>query len=57
MLSVGQQVEAKIVDYNGDDKKISLSIKALEMDRETAPADEDVADVDIEAVGAALEAE
>lgn len=57
VLSVGQQVEAKIVDYNGDDKKISLSIKALEMDRETAPADEDVADVDIEAVGAALEAE
>lgn len=34
VLSIGQEIEAKIVDYNGDDKKISLSIKALEMDRE-----------------------
>lgn len=30
VLSVGQEVEAKIVDFNEDDKKISLSIKALQ---------------------------
>ena len=38
VLKIGQEVEAKIVDFNEDDKKISLSIKAL-----TAPA-EDAAD-------------
>ncbi len=38
VLKIGQEVEAKIVDFNEDDKKISLSIKAL-----TAPA-EDVED-------------
>ncbi|MCI7104579.1 MAG: 30S ribosomal protein S1 [Lachnobacterium sp.] len=38
VLKIGQEVEAKIVDFNEDDKKISLSIKAL-----TAPA-EDVAE-------------
>ena len=50
VLKVGQEIEAKIVDFNGEDHKISLSMKALE----AAPArqDEDVADVDIEAVGA-----
>ena len=35
VLKIGQEVEAKIVDFNGDDKKISLSIKAL-----TAPAED-----------------
>ena len=30
VLSVGQEVEAKVVDFNEADKKISLSIKALE---------------------------
>lgn len=29
VLSVGQEIEAKIVDFNEDDKKISLSVKAL----------------------------
>ena len=29
VLKVGQEVEAKIVDFNEDDKKISLSMKAL----------------------------
>ena len=29
VLTIGQEVEAKIVDFNEDDKKISLSIKAL----------------------------
>ena len=35
VLKIGQEVEAKIVDFNEEDKKISLSIKAL-----TAPADD-----------------
>ena len=35
VLKIGQEVEAKIVDFNEDDKKISLSIKAL-----TAPAED-----------------
>jgi len=28
-LKTGQEVEAKVVDFNEDDRKISLSIKAL----------------------------
>lgn len=31
ILSVGQMIEAKVVDFNGEDKKISLSMKALEL--------------------------
>lgn len=31
-------IEAKVVDFNGEDKKISLSMKALE----SAPVQEDV---------------
>lgn len=30
VLSIGQEIEAKVVDFNGEDKKISLSMKALE---------------------------
>jgi 4-hydroxy-3-methylbut-2-enyl diphosphate reductase len=37
-LKIGQEVTAKIVDFNNEDKKISLSIKALEV-AEEAPAD------------------
>ena len=29
LLSVGQEIEAKVVDLNEADKKISLSMKAL----------------------------
>ena len=29
VLNIGQEIEAKIVDFNEEDKKISLSIKAL----------------------------
>lgn len=29
VLSIGQEIEAKVVDFNAEDKKISLSIKAL----------------------------
>lgn len=31
VLSVGQEIEAKVVDFNGEDKKISLSMKVLEV--------------------------
>ena len=41
VLKIGQEIEAKVLEYNPDDRKISISIKALEMDREqpseTAP--------------------
>ena len=50
-LTVGQEVEAKIVDFNEEEKKISLSIKALVAPEE--PAAEDVADVNIEEVASA----
>ena len=55
VLSIGQEIEAKIVDFREEDKKISLSMKALLPDE--PKADEDVADVDIEAVGEDLAAE
>ena len=38
VLTVGQEITAKIVDLNEADKKISLSMKALE--KEAAPAEE-----------------
>ena len=34
VLKVGQEIKAKVVDFNHDDKKISLSMKALEADTE-----------------------
>ncbi len=34
VLSIGQEIEAKVVEYNSDSRRISISIKALEMDRE-----------------------
>ena len=37
MLKIGQEIQAKVVDFNGEEKKISLSMKALENAR---PADE-----------------
>lgn len=40
VLKIGQEVTAKIVDFNIEDKKISLSIKALEAPAEEAPAEE-----------------
>ena len=58
VLKIGQEIEAKVVDFNGEDHKISLSIKALQAPAEAAPAeDADVADVDIAAVAAEEEAE
>ena len=55
VLSTGQEIEAKIVDFNEADKKISLSMKALLP--EEPEADAEVADVDIDAVGQEMEAE
>ena len=60
VLSVGQEVTAKIVDFNEEDKKISLSMKALlapePKEEKAEESDEDVVSVDIEAVAAAEEA-
>ena len=47
VLKIGQEVEAKVVEFNEDDKKISLSMKAL-LDSEDDGAD--VADVNIDEV-------
>ncbi len=40
VLSINQQIEAKVVDFNEDDRKISLSIKALQA-QEEAPVEDD----------------
>ena len=64
VLSVGQEVTAKVVDFNEEGKKISLSIKALSAPEpkeapaeETAEDDSDVVSVDIDAVIAKQEAD
>lgn len=56
VLKTGQEVTAKIVDFNGESNKISLSIKQLLIDEERAKRaaerakdNEDVASVDIDA--------
>ena len=38
ILTIGQEIEAKVVDFNGEDHKISLSMKALQapVEQETA---------------------
>ncbi|MBO5208655.1 MAG: 30S ribosomal protein S1 [Lachnospiraceae bacterium] len=55
VLKVGEEVTAKVVDFNEDDKKISLSIKAMfapePKEEEAAVEDDaDVVSVDIDAV-------
>ena len=40
-LTVGQEIEAKIVDFNEEEKKISLSVKALQGEDEEVEAAED----------------
>ncbi|MCH5274314.1 MAG: 30S ribosomal protein S1 [Lachnospiraceae bacterium] len=63
VLKVGDTITAKIVDFNEEDKKISLSIKALlapepEVEKEEAVEDDgEVVSVDIDAVIAAEESE
>ena len=44
VLSVGQEVTAKIVDFNEEAKKISLSIKALEIEKQNEDAAEEDAE-------------
>ena len=50
VLTVGQEIDAKVVDLDVENHKISLSMKALMNDRHE---DADYADVDVEAVGRA----
>ncbi|WP_276948162.1 30S ribosomal protein S1 [Acetatifactor muris] len=50
VLSIGQEVTAKIVDFNEADKKISLSVKAMAASPAREEQDEDVVSVDIDAV-------
>ncbi len=58
VLKGGQEVTAKVVDFNEADKKISLSIKAMLSEaRAEKAADEDVVSVDIDAVIAGEDAE
>ena len=37
VLSIGQIIQAKVVDFNGEDRKISLSMKAIENQLPPAP--------------------
>ena len=41
VLSVGQEITAKVVDFNGEDKKISLSMKALQFKAPAEDAEEE----------------
>ena len=53
VLKTGDEVTAKVVDFNEEDKKISLSIKAMfapEPEEETKEEDADVVSVDIDEV-------
>ena len=53
VMKVGDEVTAKVVDFNEADKKISLSVKAMfapEPKEEEAAEDADVVSVDIDAV-------
>ena len=58
VLKVGQEVEAKIVDFNEEEKKISLSIKAMfAPEKEEDTESGDVVSVDIDKVIAEQEQE
>ncbi len=53
VLKVGEEITAKVVDFNNEDKKISLSVKAMlapEPKAEAPEEDADVVSVDIDAV-------
>ena len=55
VLKIGESITAKVVDFNEESKKISLSMKALlapEPKEEVKEEDADVVSVDIEAVSA-----
>ena len=58
VLTIGQEIEAKVIDYNEVDKKISLSMKALLPEPEPTKENvEDVADVNIEEYAKKMEEE
>ncbi len=60
VLKVGDEITAKVVDFNEADKKISLSVKAMfapEPSEEVVEEDADVVAVDIDAVIASEDAE
>ncbi|MDO4519394.1 MAG: 30S ribosomal protein S1 [Eubacteriales bacterium] len=40
VLAIGQEIEAKVVEFKGEEKKISLSMKVLEPVAEEAPVEE-----------------
>ncbi len=53
VLSEGQQVQVKITDVDAENKRISLSIRALLAEEEEEAAEEEVAEVEAEAVAEA----
>jgi ribosomal protein S1 len=57
VLKVGQEIEAKVVDFNAQDHKISLSMKALEPEPEAAEKapEEAAAEIDQGAADAAAQ--
>lgn len=58
VLQVGEEITAKVVDFNEADKKISLSIKALHApEKKEEQEDSDVVSVDIDKVIADQDAE
>lgn len=58
VLTIGQEIEAKVIDFNEADKKISLSMKALLPEPEPTKENiEDVAEVDIEEYAKKMEEE
>ena len=50
VLKIGQDIEAKVIDFNAETKKISLSLKAIEIDNKAAEeaAAEEVAEEVVE---------
>ena len=52
VLKIGDEITAKVVDFKDEDKKISLSVKAMlaPEPKEEEEADADVVSVDIDAV-------
>ena len=52
VLKIGDEITAKVVDFNDEDKKISLSVKAMlaPEPKEEEESDADVVSVDIDAV-------
>ena len=57
VLKVGDEVTAKVVDFNEDTKKISLSVKAIEIDNQKAAEPEDAAEAEASEEAAPVETE